>query len=376
MRPRELILLGSACGLLALGGIAFFAQETQAEELQPGAPAATSPAATADPAPQPTAPAAQENLAPAVASAPVTGSLAPNERRVDTSGWTKGTIKGDIQLAVSVLGRIETIRIVVEEARQALGPGKTFVRPYRQVVPVAITRGTPTFEVTDIPFSAYPYIVSVQSPGLNGNRRTLTIDSKTPFVDDVLLSITPGAPLSVLVRDQDNAPFTGLDVRVMAVGEPPERPSHQGTTDNFGSVVFDSVLAGDYQVFVNQNGQALADAQTITVQPGAPASRSKVLGQSLPLTIPRGVGMRLLVHDRAGYGIADATVEAIMTDRVRLTPRQTTTNAGGVAEFSHLQAGQWHIRVTKDKHDMWDRQFTVKMGQDPPNVDVVLVPSR
>lgn len=371
MRPRELSILFGALGLVALAGIAMFAQESHAEELMP---------AGAEPALAPPTPPADEVQAPSASAEPVAGTIvaAPvraADRQVDTAGWTKGIVKGDIQLAVSILDRIETIHVVVEEARSALG-SDGYKPPVRLVVPVERGRGTPTFTVTDIPFSEYPYVVSVLSPKLNGSRRTITIDAENPYVNDVVLQITPGAPLSVLVRDQDSVPFPGLDVRVLPVGEPNGRPSHQGTSDNFGSLVFDSVLAGDYQVFVNQSGQALLEPQTISVQPGATAARAKVIGQSLALTIPRGVPVRLMVHDRAGYGIGDAQVMATMTDRVRLTTRETTTNSGGAAELPHLQPGVWQIRVTKDKYELWDRQVTLRANQDPLQLDVGMVPSR
>ncbi|MFY9341164.1 MAG: carboxypeptidase-like regulatory domain-containing protein [Planctomycetota bacterium] len=370
MRARDLTILCGALCLVALAGIALFAQDTHAEELTPGPGPASTPLA---------APSSAATDAGPVAAAVADLAAIRGQRGggpVDTAGWTKGMVKGDIRLAVSVLDRLGAISIIVEEARRAIDANGSFQRPVRMVVPVERGRGTPTFEVSDIPFSAYPYVVTVHAAGLNGSSRTLTIDAKTPFVDDVVLEITPGAPLSVLVRDQDGTPFTGLDVRALPVGSPADRHPHQGTTDNFGSLVFDPVLAGDYQILVHHQNQALLEPQTITVQPGMTGPHAKVQGQSLPLTIPRGEPVRLLVHDRAGYGIAGAAVTATMTDRIRLTTREAATDQGGILEFTHLQPGTWHFRVTKDRFDVWDRQVTVRAHQDALQLDVTLVPSR
>jgi hypothetical protein len=165
-------------------------------------------------------------------------------------------------------------------------------------------------------------------------------------------------------------------VRLMPIGDPAGRPGQQGTADAFGSVVFDCVLRGEYQVFATAGAQSLIEPHTITVQPGARSFGPKVQGQSHTLLVPRGVPVRIAVHDRAGYGIADAKVVATKTDQIRLCMRELTTDLGGFADFAHLQPGVWQFSVTRQGCALWDCQRTLKNGQDPLTIDVTLVPAR
>jgi hypothetical protein len=204
----------------------------------------------------------------------------------------------------------------------------------------------------------------------------VTIDEAHPLVDDVMLAITPGSPFSILVRDQDASPYTDIDIFMRAVGEPAGRPPHRGVTDNFGSLVFGDVLAGDYQVQVTQGGQALCEPHTVSVQPGLVTYGTKVQGQSLPLTIPRGVPVQLLVHDAAGYPLPDSRVTATALDRIKLTTAETTTDFGGRAHFHHLQVGRWQITVERDLFQRHDQTLALKSGQEPAYLDVKLIPIR
>ncbi len=364
MRARDLSILGGALCLAAGAGLVFLSQESRADELPPDAAAVEVPAASTDTAPPP--PALATEAVDRRSGGGAADAAAPNRGldRPDTQGWTKGVVKGDIQLAVSVLPRITTMTVVVEEARSAI-TAQGFQPPTRFLVPIKLGAGTPTFEVTDIPFSAYPYVVSVHAPGLNGSRRVVTIDAGNPLVDDVVLAITPGAPFTVLVRDQDAGPYTGLDVRLLPVGEPAGRPRTQATTDNFGSIVFENVLAGDYQILVSQSGQSLGEAQTVTVQPGNVSFQSKIQGQGHVVTIARGVPLQVQINDGAGYGVGDAKVTATATDKIKLTALEATTNDGGRADFTHLTPGVWHVVVEKDKFERRDLNITIKAGQPP-----------
>jgi hypothetical protein len=366
MQALRTTILGG--GLLCAGGLLawILAEAAPPPPLQePSSPPADPPLAL----PGPDAP---ETASGAVSSAPA----APAGGRRDsepTIGWTTGVVKGDVQLAVSVLDRIQSIRIEIEEARNRV-PGTP--PPFRRVVPLTMGRGTPTFEIRDIPFSAYPYVVAVVSPGLNGSRRTLAIDERSPLVDDVVLTITPGAPVTFLLRDQDAQPLCGIDVRALPVGEPAGRPAHQGLTDNFGSVVFLDVLAGDYEVTCSLGGQPLLPPRTFGVQPGVHHAYANLRGQGHTITIERGVPVHLLVSDGAGYPIVGARVTATATDRIRLTTRETTTDEVGRASFPHLQPGQWQFVVESDRHELWDRQRTLQPDQEPLHLEVRLHPRR
>jgi hypothetical protein len=369
MQPRDLWIAGSALVLAGVAGFAWLGQTAAAEELPP--PAGEPPAAQAVPEAG-SSPAADALAAPlpAAPAAPVTVA-ATQRRATDTAGWTKGVVRGDIQLAVSVLDRLQDILVFVEEARTPFGTDGAH-RPFSIRVPVKRERGTPTFEIPDVPFSEYPYVVSVYSRGVNGSRSTVTVDQRTPIVD-VVLRITPGTPLTLLVRDQDQQPWHGVEVAAIAVGEPAGRPNLKAVSDNFGSIVFEDVLAGEYQLFPALGGQALTEPQTITVPAGG---AMQVRPHSHTLMIERGVPVTLRVHDAGGYPIVGAKVVATATDRVKLTTYETATDLQGNATWARLQPGTWQFTVTMDRWHMWDAQRTLKLHQDPLLVDVRLVPMR
>jgi hypothetical protein len=376
MRARELTIIGVGLGLALGAGIWFESQQGRAEDLRPDAvePAAPDPeardqGATGTTAHSPDAVQSGVESAPVAVKAPI--AQKGDRERTDHAGRTTGMVRGDIQLAVSVIPKITSMTVLVEEARSAFAEAG-FRRPNLFRVPIKLGVGTPTFEVTDIPFSEYPYVVSVYVPGLNGSRRTVTIDATNPVVEDIVLVITPGAPFTLLVRDQDAGFYSGLEVQMQPVGDPLGRKPARGTTDNFGSVVFEDMLAGDYQIATFLGGQPIGDAVIVKVHPGQGNFHPKVQGQGHTLTIPRGVPFQLQVNDAAGYGVADAKVTATAMDRVKLTQVPATTNAGGRAEFKHLTPGTWQFVVEKEKFERRDLQVTIKKGQQPEFRDLQL----
>ncbi|MFO1030219.1 MAG: carboxypeptidase-like regulatory domain-containing protein [Planctomycetota bacterium] len=376
MRPRDLIFV---CGTLALGalaGLAFLSQETLATVRPPNVQAHEPRPDDAEGAHQAPHASVADGSANRDASAPAVAMEASadvSDHRPDTAGWTKGVIRGDIQVAVSALEHLKTLTILVEEQRSAIGPNGEVQRPVRMMVAAKQGVGTPTFEVTDVPFSDHPYVVSVYAEGLNGGRRTVTVDATTPLIDDVVLTVTPGTPHTVFVRDQDGKPYLDTDVRLQPVGEPLGRPRQAGKTDGFGAAVFGSVLAGDYQLFVSESGQLLCDVQTITVQGLLHARLGTPQAQSTSVVVPRGVQVELSIHDAAGYGVPEANVKAVATDRVRHTEIPGTTDAQGRLVFPHLQAGTWHVQIEKDGFQRADLQLNLTQGQEPQTRSVRLI---
>lgn len=336
----------------------------------PGEPTAPDPDAIAAPAP-----AAAGDAPPAAdpAAAPIAATTRPRagEAQTDTRGWTSGTVRGDIQLAVSVLDRIKSITIEVVEARQAYDRDGTVRLPTRRIVAVERGRGTPTFEVRDIPFSEHPYVVMVRSPGLNGSLAIVPIDAAHPLHEDLVLAITPGAVLSILARDQDATPYVGLDLSLAPLGDPPGRPPYGGKTDNFGSLVLPDVLAGAYELRAVQDGLLAAEPEQITVQPGGAASPR---GQSHKLLIERGVAVAITVGDRNGFPLPETVVTATATDRIKHTVREAQADAIGVARLPLLPAGTWHITIAREGFHLWDRHVTLKAFQDPLPLEARLVP--
>lgn len=377
MRPRDLILLCSTLALGALAGLAFLSQDTFATVRPPNVPGPVDAAAASTSqdlhASVAEGSAVRDGSSPAVAVEATAGRAG---ERNDTSTLTKGVIRGDIMVAVSALGQLKTLTILVEEQRSAIGPNGEVQRPIRMMVPAKMGLGSPTYEVTDVPFSDHPYAVSAYAEGLNGIKRIVTMDSNTERVDgvpvvDAQLSVTPPSPYTVFVRDQDNKPYLDTDVRLQPVGDPLGRQRLTGKTDGFGAAVFGSVLAGDYQLFISSAGQLLCDVQTIAVHDGFHARLPQA--QSKAVVVPRGVQVELSVHDAAGYGVAEANVKAVATDRVRHTEIPGTTDAQGRLVFPHLQPGTWHVHIEKDGFQRADLQMNLSEGQEPQYRTVRLV---
>jgi hypothetical protein len=372
MRARDLTILLVALGLGIGCGVVILATDTLAVELPPMAPASAT-AATALEAP-PEAP--PPSVAPPdEVLVPVSVDFSPSPRdHVDTGGWSKGVVRGDVRLTASVLDRIQTLSVIVEEMRNPIGDDGTFQPPHKQIVPVEIGRGTPTFEVRDVPFSEYPYLVCLHSPGLNGGRSTITIDAKTPL-QDVVLTLMPGSPFSLLLRDQDGMPHAGLTVRMQPTGEPHGRKGYHGRSDSGGGVLFEDVLSGDYQVTVSQGTQPIGEARLVHVEAGARMFRDKVQGQGQVVTIPRGVAMVVQVTDARGYGLADAHIRMQASDRVKLTVVEATTDSSGRAEFPYLVAGTWQMDVEKQDFQRRTRQVSIRpdVPPDPQQVQLVRI---
>ena len=356
---NALILLGAACIGIAVG-VAFFSQETLASaspgdlgilQDKPAEPAA----APSDPEPsaQP-AEAAFDGNAPAVAVA------APE--RQDTAAWTSGIIRGDVQLAVSILDKLGSMTVIVEELRSSFATDS--VAPRRIMQRVERGRGTPTFEVRDVPFSDYPYRVTLHAAGLNASARTLTVNQEQPLHEDVVLAITPGAPYSVLLRDQDGGPHRDVNLSLRPVGLPHGRASLTDKTDNFGSVVFESVLAGQYELVATLQGQPFGGPEVVAVLPGKRSFGTKIQGQGHVMTIARGVQLDIEVGDGA-YGIEGAEVTLVRTDRRRLKELQATTDGIGRVRFPHLQPGQWQVTIECQHYQRVDRQFTLRADMEP-----------
>ena len=289
---------------------------------------------------------------------PVVASSAP--LREDTGGWTSGLIRGDIQLAVSVLDRLGSMTVIVEEVKANF----TGSPPRRIMQSVERGLGTPTFEVRDVPFSEYPYRVTLHVPGLNASSRTLSVNEDQPLHEDVVLSVSPGAPYSVLLRDQDGGAHPDVDLSMRPAGLPHGRPPLHGKTDNFGSAVFESVLAGSYELVATLQGQPFGEPEIVVVQPGMRNFGRKIQGQGHLMTVPRGVQLEVEVGD-GFYGIEGAEVTLVRTDRRRLKELKATTDGIGRVRFPHLQPGLWQLTVERQAFRRVDRQFTLKPDMEP-----------
>ncbi|MFK7741204.1 MAG: carboxypeptidase-like regulatory domain-containing protein [Planctomycetota bacterium] len=372
MNTRNLAILAATLALGVAAGLMLLGRDTMATAL-PG---------TADGDPAPFAPpiAADKQDAPSVAEGvyrPSGGAAAATpapaqaaaDRVDETRGWTSGVIRGDVQLAVAALDRLGSISVHIEEIRSSDG------KPFRKIQRVERGNGTPTFEVRDIPFSDFPYRVYVRAAGLNGGQRTLAINAETPL-HDVVLSITPGAPFSVLLRDQDGGAHAGIDVQMVPIGKPLGRPGRRGRSDNFGSLVFEDVLAGNYELIAALSGQPFGTPEQVTVQPGTRNFGRKVQGQGHTMVVARGVELNIAVHDGAGYAIAGCKITALATDRRLATEFEGISDPLGRVRFPHLKPGRWQLTIEHENYRRTDQQVVLKPDQLPLSKQIRLVPKR
>ena len=374
MNSRNLSLLTAILCIGAAVGIWLFGQGVQAVELPPGGDLEDSEIVrTVKSDPQITPNAAKGALSKSGQGA---GNIVQaDQQKEDTSEWTSGTIRGDVKLAVSVLDKLGSITVIVEEVRSSFENGGNYKPPVRIYAQVDRGEGTPTFTIRDVPFSDFPYRVSLHAAGLNGSQRTLTVNKEQPL-HDIVLSITPGAPFSVLLRDQDFGAHPDVDLLLRPVGLPNGRIRLAGKTDNFGSVVFESVLAGNYELVATVDNKPFGEIATVTVLPGNRNYDRKIQGQGHVMTIPRGVDVTLRVHDINGYNMPDCTVTAVKTDQRKLIEPGGETDQRGELLFKNLKPGTWMFTVQFKGFKRVDLQMTLQQDQEPLRKEIRLVRNR
>lgn len=362
MRPRELLLFGGAFALLAIASIGLLGDPTIAGDIAP--PDLPIAAVVSDVPSHGDEPGPAQGGAVRPSEAAVADPVFRRSEGRDTTGWTSGVIAGDIPLTPSVVDQIQTISVVVDELKNVTAASTP---PFRKVVPVKLRSGTPTFEVDGIPFSDYGYVVRVHSPGLNGGQATVSITQDHPFVDDVKLPITPGSPFSVLLRDQDRAPLGNVELQLVPYLDPPGRPTRFATTDNFGSAVFENVLAGEYRLHVGPQAMPLMQPVAVNVQPGVYQRQgSVVLPQGTTVVVPRGMPVIATVLQPGGWALPGALVQARSTDRRTLHELEGRTDARGQVKFENLLPGQWEIEVSMPGFERRLAQFMVEDGKEVP----------
>jgi len=364
MRTRDLVLLCTAAALLVAVAMPSHAGEVSLPA--PPAPAVQPDEAERVPAIQPVdgGPAARAN------PEPVTGEFHPKQG-VSTTGWTSGVIRGDIAVAVSVLDKMQNLQVVVDELRPL--DNKEHKPPFHVIQRVPLGVGTPTFEVRGVPFSPYGYVVRSYAPGANGNQVTIQVNEQRPLVDDVRLAITAAAPFSLLLRDQESLAVAATEVRMVPDGPPLGRPPLAAVSDNYGSAVFESALAGNYKVYIGPASAPLIEPQLITVPAGGyKVGANGVQPQGQTLVVPRGVPLSVLCTDPYGYPLEGVAVRIEATDRKVRTTDEGVTDPRGHCEFPRVLGGVWQIDATKPGYDTRTRQLTIDPKQPPPELQLQL----
>lgn len=362
MRSRDSLLFGGAFVLLAIASFALFGDPTVAGDLDPSELplAAVTPEVPSHGDEPGTAAGGAVRPSDVAVADPV---FQPSRGR-NTTDWTSGVIAGDIPLTPSVVDKLQTIAVVVDELKN---PEAAATPPFRKVVAVKLGVGTPTFEVDGIPFSDYGYVVRVHAPGLNGGQATVSITKDNPYVDDVKLPITPGSPFSVLLRDQDRGVLANVELRLVPHLDPPGRPTQFATSDNYGSAVFENVLAGEYRLHVGSQTMPLMQPTAVHVQPGAYQRQgSVVLPQGTTVIVPRGMPVVATVMQPGGWALPGALVQARSTDRRHVHELEGRSDVRGQVKFENLLPGQWEIEVSLSGFERRLVQFTVEEGKEVP----------
>ncbi len=78
----------------------------------------------------------------------------------------------------------------------------------------------------------------------------------------------------------------------------------------------------------------------------------------------------------AGYGLKDAKLTILATSSVRYQPYQGVTDYSGRFVFPHLPAGRYELTVELEKHQRTTRTVRWAEDEDPPQVEVRLIPRR
>ncbi len=259
---------------------------------------------------------------------------------------TSGSIYGRLSLATSAIGEFDSYTILVKELvnpNSQLVGRRTF--NYRQSFKVDLHR-TPRFVIQNIPFSGHGYDVEVFVLDFNGSKRTVQLTAEHPVADtpdhaesigeEVILSISPGVPFSLRLRDQHYNPIIRRQVEMVPVGDPIGRSIYHGETDGFGSTIFENVIRGHYDVRIGQ---------TILDQVSVFAAGSSDL-QAAQILVPVGNDLRIEVSTKIGYGIEDAELVLYAVDTTENRRQEARTDYSGIYVFPHLMPGTYQLDIS------------------------------
>jgi len=282
-------------------------------------------------------------------------------------GTTTGIIDGRIALDTRVLDRLHsyTIEVVEDINENALGSDNS-KKPFRKNQRFAYDRvGTPFFTLEGIPFSRHGYVVRVQAAQLNGSQARVHVTREKPC-GEVQLGLAPGVIFSILLRDQRQTPRPGLSVQMVPEGDAGDRPVYRGTSNNYGQVLLEDVVQGDYKIYVGHLNAPMNVPEKITVLPvnaiHTNDGHHKVTTQSALVLVPSGAPVTVEVSDRYGYLVADAELEMHQIEVTRYFAYKAKTGPSGRHVFEHLPIGKYQLSVHKPGFGRRTRKLEVKDG--------------
>ncbi len=271
-----------------------------------------------------------------------------------------GSIRGLVRVPSSLRPQITRVTIAVEEA---INSGKLPVEPSapirRKLQTVLFPEGKNEayFEVVDLPFSKYGWRVSPRVPQLNGSEAYVVLRPEEPNAN-VQLSVSPGIPVSLTVRDQHRHPLESIPIELRPKGRPLGRPVKKGKTDAYGLIVLNRVLAGPYELHVGTALEPLAAPRRIEI--------AREGHQYEQVELPRGGRFEAQIIDEISLGIDAVQVEMIAVDSKIYRKYTGRSDKNGKVALPHIPPGRYYVHFTKKGFERLFRQVTVRPNGNTP----------
>lgn len=279
-----------------------------------------------------------------------------------------GTISGGIRVSTSLLKDLKAYKVIVEENVNTAARDPKQAAPYRQyrTFKVNWSKGTPFFDLSNIPFCDNTYRVTVAAEGMNGSSAYINLTSQHPNGKHgpLELALTPGTLFSVILRDQRQVPRCDMEVHLAPCGASlTTRQRHDGKTNNFGNVIFEGVERGEYTLTVGNSRAPAAPPETVMVYASAAAysmGRPRVQGKTI--VVPDGEHVTVEVWSRHGMPLEDANLRAWQLEVQRFYNFQGKTDQAGRFVFENVPYGKYQISVDCSNHGRRDHKFEVTKG--------------
>jgi len=287
-----------------------------------------------------------------------------------------GTISGGIRISTKLIDSLKSYKVIVHEtvntnARKPDDPAPFYKY---QTFRVDWSKGTPFFDMPQIPFSDHAYRVTVAAEGMNGSSAYINLTSQHPRGKNgpIELALTPGTIYSVILRDQRQNPRAGMTIHLVPTGDSlTKRKRHHGETNNFGNIVFEGVERGDYTLTVGTIGAPSAPPEVVTVHPSAVSfsnGRPKVQGKTV--IVPEGKNVTIEVWSRHGIPLDNVNLRAWQLEIQRYYDFKGKTDRAGRTVFENVPYGKYQISVDSPSHGRRDRKFDVVKGPEPALVTI------
>ncbi len=364
VKSRDIALLGALLAVLVTLGITLLGGNSADADVDP----------VFNPTAEPEAPVGAETETPAaeaidaVVPAPVAMMPTRSENDIATEGWTSGVIRGHITLDAAIVSKLTFVIVRVREAVNAAGGLESGYVPYVRTEKVEIVpgAGTPEFYYDEIPFSEYGYFVRVFAEGVSGSQQFVHVNEKNKIAD-APLSVVSGVPFSVRLRDQLHHPVADLTVFMVPVGEPTGRKIVQLVSDSAGSVVFENVIQGRYEIRVGAMNQSRNKHTEVQVLSHAGT-------RSVTVEIPRGFELPVMIQSKYGAAVPEAKLELHQVDTLQFRKYEATSDYSGRAVFPFVPAGTYQLNVQAAGYDRKMQKVTIGSDAAPHPIDVRLVP--